>query len=201
MKTAEETKEKIMAIISDAVTLRKINYIHKKRIEIILDQFKHPIAEGETVYRKVSVKERNPNYSVFEKKAFITDIGNSFYDQLSKNWFVGRAVRYPEWWLEETTLPLSVKMPSDESIEKLLITYGRHLRMKLGLFYLYDLIHTEKWAKEFIKDNATQITLSKQVEKKEGEATICQHYYVDETINDIYVKKCLECGKIENHKP
>lgn len=34
----EETQKKIMAIISDAVTLGKINAIHEKRIEIILSQ-------------------------------------------------------------------------------------------------------------------------------------------------------------------
>lgn len=34
----EETQKKIMAIISDAVTLGKINAIHEKRIEIILSR-------------------------------------------------------------------------------------------------------------------------------------------------------------------
>ncbi len=50
--------------------------------------------------------------------------------------------------------------PDDSNVEerqeeerKLLITYGRHLRMKLGLFGLYNLKDTTDWADEFLKDN------------------------------------------------
>lgn len=128
MKTAEETKENIMAIISDAVTLRKINSIHKKRIEIILDQFKQPIAEGETVYRKVSVKERLPDKTA----SYHTDKG-------IVNYFHGigvfeHSIRV-DYWLEETTIPLSVNMPSGEAKEKFLIDSGIKAKGEIAVHF------------------------------------------------------------------
>lgn len=74
------------------------------------------------VKRSIENLRDNPNYNVFERKNFITDIGIAFYDQLSKNWFIGKKVVYPQYWYEE--LPLSKliedSMPSQEEIDKFL---------------------------------------------------------------------------------
>lgn len=113
MKTAEETKENIMAIISDAVTLRKINSIHKKRIEIILDQFKQPIAEGETVV-------------VGELQKFIADKIEKFkvpYEAQNQP-IINELISIKQKifsLLEGATLPISVNMPSDEEMKNKII--------------------------------------------------------------------------------
>lgn len=82
------------------------------------------IAEGEAVYRKVSVKERLPMNDdwTFVYKDYTETGGKS--NKLEVSYY-----RNGKWvgmentvthWLEETTLPLSVNMPSDEEITKYL---------------------------------------------------------------------------------
>lgn len=75
---------------------------------------KHPIAEGETVYRKVS--DKNPK----ESGMYNTNTRRLEYvsiDSERGGWFDGQnPVGKPEYYFQETTLPLSVK--SAKSIEE-----------------------------------------------------------------------------------
>lgn len=155
MKTARKV------LIGNSIQLEKLEQEKPMLVHNILksmEEYKsqQPIAEGEKVYRKVSVKERLPK----EDGDYMTNLGWNRYrinkptDRIEYQLWVheideesGSPLMY---WLEETTLPLSVNMPSDEICEQKFKEFDGN-----NALYL-------KWLR-------SKITQSKQVEKKEGE--------------------------------
>lgn len=93
--------------------------------------FKQPIAEGETVYQKVLVKDAD------EK-------------EITPDWIY---VKQFDFWLKPTTLPLSVKMPSDEVMADKLSRFIDNMGS--------DSAGINSAIESFIKWLRSQITLSK----------------------------------------
>lgn len=160
--------------IKDLIAIRNL------AIEFSKSQFKQPIAEGETVYRKASVKKRPSQDGIYD-----TNLGKSnFYEG---RWLIMRHEKII-YWLEETTLP-SVKMPSDEEIKLMVETRANEV---FGENPSEEKVHYIVGLTTGAKLLRSQITLSKGEEKKEGEVKIC---IIDKCKNKVHDG----CGYCDEH--
>ncbi len=69
-------------------------------------------------------------------------------------------------WLKSRS-EFSFPLYNKEGYEQLLVAYGRHLRMKLGMYAMYNLKDTTDWAKEYLATTRINLPEKKPLEKVE----------------------------------
>jgi len=89
------------------------------------------------LYRKINCKDRLPEK---ERAEYSTDIGTLFFSE--KEWW-DEFQEFPEWWLEEVTLP------TDEEIEKMAEQMATNANLHRStmdyMYYLNGVRHGAKY--------------------------------------------------------